>query len=87
MHLKPDPSPRYLCATVSTQDGKAGVAVKAEKGPFQNVGLEKLEIQLYILAEGWKSWENIFVIEELLAVGLFSQLFQMVSLRTFDFSR
>ena len=33
-----------------------------------------MENLVYSITEGWKSWKNIFVTEDLLVVGLLSQL-------------
>lgn len=48
---------------------------KLEKGPVLDLRLENIENHISSLIEDWKSWKNMFFPEEILVIGLLSQLF------------
>ena len=48
---------------------------KLEKRPVLDLRLENIENHISSLIEDWKSWKNMFFPEEILVIGLLSQLF------------
>ena len=48
---------------------------KLEKGPVLDLRLENIENHISSLIEDWKSWKSMFFPEEILVIGLLSQLF------------